>query len=461
MKKTGIVLIAVIALAAGLGGGYELARRARPSGAATSAPAAAKMLYHCPMHPNVVQDHPGTCPICGMTLVASTPIEPMSSKKTVYRSTMLPNEVSDHPGKDSMGMEMVPVEVDASHPAAAAVEGRATVTISEQKRRLIGVATATVTEAPVAHTIRTVGQIAYDDTRMYHVHTKIQGWIEHVFAGSTGDVVRQGQPLLELYSPDLLASQQEYLVALDNKARVAGSTIEGVRESADRLVEASRKRLALQDLTDGQIDDLVRTRQAQKTVILYAPLSGTITARNVSHGERIESETSLLDIADLSEVWVQASIYESELPFVHEGQEVEVTLSYLPGRTYRGTVALVSPLVDPQTRTIGARIVLDNSDLALKPGMFADVLLRAKLGSRLTVPKDAVLRTGTRDLVFVSPSEGVFEPREVTLGVPIEDRYEVTAGLAAGERVLSAASFFVDSESRLKSALREAGEKTR
>jgi RND family efflux transporter MFP subunit len=194
-------------------------------------------------------------------------------------------------------------------------------------------------------------------------------------------------------------------------------------------------------------------------VILYAPLTGTITARNVSHGERIESETSLLDIADLSEVWVQASLYEYELPLVREGQEVEVTLSYLPGRIYRGRVALISPLVDAQTRTIAVRIVLDNADLALKPEMFAEVRLLSDLGRRLTVPKDAVLRTGTRDLVFVNPEDGVFEPREVTVGVAFDDRYEVTAGLVAGERVLSAASFFVDSESRLKSALRKAGEK--
>jgi membrane fusion protein, copper/silver efflux system len=461
MKKTGIVLIAVVALAAGLGGGYELARRAKPSGAATSVPAAAKTLYHCPMHPNVIQDHPGTCPICGMTLVASTPIEPTSSKKTVYRSTMLPSEVSDHPGKDSMGMEMVPVEVDASHPAAAAVEGRATVTISDRGRRLIGASTETVSETPVTHSIRTVGQIDYDETRMYHVHTKIQGWIEHVFAGAAGDVVRQGQPLLELYSPDLLASQQEYLVALDNKSRVAEATVDGVRENASRLVDAARRRLTLQGLTDDQIDDLVRTRQAQKTVILYAPLTGTITARNVSHGERIESETSLLDIADLSEVWVQASFYEYELPFVHEGQAVEISLSYLPGKIYRGRISLVSPLVDAPTRTVRARIALENPDLALKPGMFTDVRLISDLGRRLTVPKDAVLRTGERDLVFVNPSDGVFEPREVTLGLALDDRYEVTKGLAGGERVLSSANFFVDSESRLKSALRGAGENAR
>jgi RND family efflux transporter MFP subunit len=214
-------------------------------------------------------------------------------------------------------------------------------------------------------------------------------------------------------------------------------------------------------MSESQLDDLVRTRQAQRTVVLYSPLAGTITARNVSHGERVESEMSLLDIADLSRVWVIVSIYEADVPFVRPGQKVEIALSYLPGRTYEGRVALVSPLVDDATRTVQARIELDNADLALKPGMFADARLTAELGIGLTVPKDAVLRTGERDLVFVSPTDGVFEPREVTLGRTLADRYEIVRGLALGESVLASAGFFVDSESRLKSALRSAGDRDR
>jgi Cu(I)/Ag(I) efflux system membrane fusion protein/cobalt-zinc-cadmium efflux system membrane fusion protein len=453
MKTLGIVLAVAVALAIGVGAGYWFARRPVREAAVVAEPE--KALYHCPMHPQVVSDRPGTCPICGMTLVArDTSVGPAAArKKTVYRSTMLPNEVSDHPGKDSMGMEMVPVEVDQPTSAAGNVTGRAAVTLTDRGRQLIGAQTEVVGETPIRRSIRAVGQVAYDETRMFHVHTKIQGWIEHVFAGAAGDVVRLGDPLLEIYSPDLLASQQEYLVALDNRTRVADATLPGVRDNAQSLVDAARKRLALQDLTDGQIEDLVRTRQAQKTVILYAPLSGTITARNVSHGERIESETSLLDIADLSKVWVLASIYEYDLPFVRVGQEADITLSYLPGLSFHGRIALVSPLVDATTRTIQVRIELENAGLVLKPGMFADVRLTADLGRGLTVPKDAVLRTGGRDLVFVNPSDGVFQPREVTLGLALPDRYEVTGGLAAGERVLSAAAFFVDSESRLKSAL--------
>jgi RND family efflux transporter MFP subunit len=375
------------------------------------------------MHPQVVSDRPGSCPICGMALV---------SNASVAEPTQGP-----------------------------AVAGRDTVMLSDRKRRLIGATTVAVVDSPLTRVVRATARIAYDDTRSYHVHTKIQGWIEHVFAGAAGDVVKRGDPLLEIYSPDLLASQQEYLVALDNRVRIANTTLPEVRENADRLVEASRKRLLLQDMNEAQIDDLVRTRQAQRTVVLYSPLAGTITARNVSHGERVESEMSLLDIADLSQVWVMVSIYEADVPFVRPGQKVEITLSYLPGRTYEGRVALVSPVVDNATRTVQARIELDNSDLALKPGMFADVRLTSELGRGLTVPKDAVLRTGERDLVFVSPSDGVFEPREVTLGRTLADSYEIVRGVAAGENVLASAGFFVDSESRLKSALRSAGDRDR
>jgi len=453
MKKVMILVALLIAVSGGLALGYRFGRTERTA-KPTNEASERRTLYHCPMHPQIVSDKPGHCPICQMTLVKN--VEEPRAKRTVYRSTMNPNEISDHPGNDSMGMAMVAEEVsEVSEGGGPPVDGLAVVTLPARKRMLLGARTVTAAVAPFDKTVRAVGQVAIDERRMQHVHTKIQGWIEHLHAGTVGKTVQHGDPLLTIYSPELLANQREYLVALDQRARVAAATPD-VSAEADKLVEAAVRRLLLQDMTTAQIERLAATREAQKIVTLYSPVSGTITARNVSHGERIESATSLLDIADLERVWVLADVYESELAFIHEGQEAVVALSYLSGRTYKGRVSLVSPLVDPTTRTVKVRIELDNGDLALRPGMFANVELHADLGARLAVPKDAVLRSGSRNVVFVSPSEGTFEPREVELGLELPDRWEVTKGLAAGERVLAAANFFLDAESKLKAALAEA-----
>jgi Cu(I)/Ag(I) efflux system membrane fusion protein len=453
MKNLLIVVLLAIAVSGGIALGYFFGRSGHAPAPAVDASLRAG-LYHCPMHPRIVSDKPGQCPICQMTLVRNDD-EPQA-KRTIYRSTMIPGEVSDHPGNDSMGMAMVAEEV-AELPSAAGppVEGLASIAMSARKRQLLGARTVVAAAGPFEKTIHAVGQVAIDERRMQHVHTKIQGWIEHLHAGAVGETVRRGDPLLTIYSPELLASQREYLVALDQRARVAGSGAEVVAD-ADHLVEAAERRLVLQDLAPAEIAQLAATREAQRIVTLYSPVSGTITGRNVSHGERIESATSLLDIADLERVWVLADIYESELSFVRDGQQASITLSYLPGRIYEGHVSLVSPLVDPATRTVKIRVELDNHDLALRPGMFASVELHADLGSRLSVPKDAVLRSGTRNIVFVSPKDGSFEPREVELGLELSDRWEITRGLAAGDAVLASANFFVDAESKLKSALAEA-----
>jgi len=470
-----LVIAAVVATAAGYLSG-------RSSSGAPPAPAVKAPRYHCPMHPTMVSDQPGDCPICGMRLV---PIEesdadppehgrhtaeqsahagehgqqvatPAGKKKVIYRSTMNPGEVSDRPGKDSMGMEMVPEEVEeAAANGGAVVEGRAPLRVSSQKRQLIGVRTAPVEKEPFVRTIRTVGRVTYDETRLRNVFAKVSGWVERLYANSTGQLVKKGEPLLTIYSPELLSSAQEYLLALRGRERLAGSELAG--DSGERLLASARRRLLLFDLTPQQIAALKETGEVPTMMTLHAPINGHIITRNVTQGDRIEPGTKLLDIAELSRVWVLADIYEYELPFVQLGQTAKMTLSYLPGRTFEGRITLVYPTVSAETRTVKVRLEFPNPDFTLKPDMFAQVEIHADLGERLSVPESAVISTGTRDIAFVDRGEGFFEPRELKLGMRLPDRFEVLDGLAAGEPVLVSGNFLVDSESKLKAALAAAG----
>jgi membrane fusion protein, copper/silver efflux system len=382
-----------------------------------------------------------------------TPLPQVPGRKVLYQSTMNPAEVAEKPGKDSMGMEMVPVEVGEKSPGAPAVEGLAGVRIPFRKQQLIGVRTIVAKRAPFVRTLRTVGRVTADETRLHHVHTKVGGWIETLYADATGEKVLKGQPLLSLYSPELLATQEEYLVALRSRKAMKEGSLQGVLGGADDLVASARRRLLLYDLTPAQIQRIEETGEASRTVTLYAPITGHIIARKVSHGERIEPDTPLLDIADLSRIWVIASVYEYELPFVRAGQPATMTLAYIPGKIYRGRVALVYPVLEGTTRTAQVRLEFDNPDLALKPEMYAHVELESDLGDRLTVPESAVLSTGSRDIVFVAQGEGYFEPREVQVGLRLPDAVEILQGLAEGETVLASGNFFVDSESKLKAAL--------
>ena len=424
----------------------------------TTASATAK--YHCAMHPQIVSDKPGSCPICGMDLV---PIsrdhegggDPVPAKtKTVWHSTMNPGEVSDRPGKDSMGMDMVAEEIPAdSGGTGTEVSGLSRIRMNAQKRQLIGVRTAPVSKTTFGRTLRAVGRVVADERRLRQVTTKIDGYVERLYANAVGEVVRKGQPLLEIYSPELLASQNEYLVALAARKRTAGSSIASVAGYGDELVLSSRRRLQLFDVSDEQIDRLERTGTPDRVVTVYSPISGVITARTVAQGQKIASGMPLLEVVDLTRVWVLASVYEYELPFVRTDQTAAMTLSYLPGKTFDGRVSFIYPTVDPQTRTAQVRIEFPNPTLELKPDMFTDVLLRADLGERLAVPDSAVLDTGTRSIAFVEKEEGVFEPRELKIGLRLEHEYEVLEGLAEGETVVVSANFLIDSESKLKAAL--------
>ena len=369
--------------------------------------------------------------------------KPAPQKKIMYRSTMMPNEVSDKPGKDSMGMDMVPFEVEGSG-TVQEVQGRIRVKISPERQQLIGVRTAVAGVQPIERVITAVGEIDYAEPNISVVNLKYDGWVERLSVDRTGLSVRRGAALLDLYSPDLVAAEQEYLIAL--KSGPAFGNAEG-------LLRSAREKLALWNLTDAQIADLARTGQPRTTITVYAPASGIVVEKNVLLGQKIMAGEDLFKIVDLTRVWILGEIYESEVPFVRVGQTVEISLASRPGEAFSGRIAYIYPYLKPETRTNQIRIEAANPALELKPRMYANLRIRVGLGRKLAIPVDSVLDAGVTKVVFVVLPDGYFEPREVKLGVSGENLYEVLDGVREGESVVTSANFLVDSESSLKAAL--------
>ncbi len=363
---------------------------------------------------------------------------------------MHPTYKSDKPGKaPDCGMDLVPV-YESSTTASNLPEGA--FLISAQKQQLIGVTYGEVTSEQVSKTIRAVGRLAYDETRISHVHTKIEGWIEDVYVDFTGKPVKKGDPLLTVYSPDLLQTQQEFLLALKGRKELAESSFRGAATGAESLYESARRRLELWDITEEQIQEIERTGKTKKSLPLYAPATGIVLTRNAYPKQRIMPDTELYTVADLSNIWVVADIYEYEAPEVNLGQSATVTLTYLPGRTFRGKITYIYPQVDATTRTLKVRVEIPNPNFTLKPDMFANVELNINYGKKLVVPQEAVMDSGSEQIVFVALDGGYFEPRRVKLGAKVDGKYVILEGLRAGERIVTSGNFLVDSESKLKSA---------
>ncbi len=326
---------------------------------------------------------------------------------------------------------------------------QASAMLSPARQQLIGVKTVAVERRPLETLVRAVGRVDYDEQRVAHVHLRISGWVEDLFVDYTGQVVHEGQPLLTLYSPELVATQEEFLLALRTQARVKDSPIPEVRAQADGLVEAARDRLRLWTLTDAQINDLAQRGKPLTYVPIYSPIRGHVVAKNVFKGMFVQPEMTLYTIADLSTVWVNAEIYEHEASFVKTGQPATVTLAAYPGEAFHGRVSYIYPYLNRETRTVTVRLEFSNPDLRLKPDMYGDVVIPVNRGNKVAIPEQAVLDSGTRTLVFVARGEGLFEPRPVTLGPKVGAYYEVREGIAEGERVVTAGNFLIDSESKL------------
>ncbi len=374
---------------------------------------------------------------------ATQPAAAKKGKKILYwRAPMDPTYISDKPGKSPMGMDLIPVyegEEEVTEPG--------TVKIDPVTVQTIGVRTAPVRRMELKKTIRTIGRVDYNEKKIYRLHTKVDGWIEKLYADFTGQMVRKGQRLLEIYSPTLVSAQEEYLLA----RKYADRMKEIGRES---IVGLSRRRLELWDVPERQIRELEKRGSIMKTLQIVSPTTGVIVEKPVTEGMYVKPGTDLYTVADISRVWVYADVYEYEIPWIKAGQEAEMTLLSFPGEVFKGKVDFVYPFMEPKTRTVRVRLEVDNPGFRLKPDMYANVTLKPVISKdAVAVPTEAVIRSGERNIVILSRGDGKFSPREITLGAEAEGYYEVIEGLDEGDVVVTSAQFLIDSESKLKEAI--------
>ena len=360
-----------------------------------------------------------------------------------WRAPMNPTEIYDKPGKSAMGMDLVPVYEDEMTDQKA-------VKIDPVTQQNMGIRLGKVTKGPLIRTLRTYGHITPDETLTAQVNLKTSGWIEKLFVDFTGKYVEKGEPLFEIYSPDLVAAQEEYLIAFRSLRPTGGS-------GGKSMLDSSQRRLRYFDVPESEIEALEKSGKVKKTVMIRSPLSGFVIQRNAEEGGYIKAGTMVFQIADLSRVWVDAHIYEYELSMIEKGQQAEMTLPYLPGKIYSGTVAFVYPYLQPKTRDLIIRLVFQNPEMELKPEMYADLRIKTVLkGNGLMIPSEAVIRTGRRNVVFISSGNGKFVPKDVILGPLLNnEQVQVLAGLAEGESVVISGQFLLDSESNLKEAVRK------
>ena len=377
---------------------------------------------------------------------------PKSKRKIKYWvAPMNPTYIRDAPGKSPMGMDLVPVYEEEG---SAAAENPNAIRIDPTVVQNMGVRTALVERRDLTRTLRTIGRVTEDENRLAEINTKVGGWIEKLFVAETGQQVKKGDPLLTLYAPDLVTTQREYLLAVENLRKVERSPFPEVVSGARRLLASARERLELWDISDAQIERLERTATVERTLTLYSPFDGVVLMRHVVEGTYAKPGEPLLKLADLSHVWVLADVYETELPWVRQGTPAVMTLTYHPGQRYEGRLEYVYPTLDPKTRVVQVRLRFDNPQGDLKPGMYADVALTPKVAaSVVVVPREAVIHSGRRNLAFVRLPDNRFEPRTLTLGPEGDDGQQVLAGLAEGETVVTSAQFLLDSESNLKEAI--------
>lgn len=388
--------------------------------------------YVCPMHPQIIRDKPGNCPICGMDLIKKEAEEKKEKKILYWVAPMDANFRRDEPGKSPMGMDLVPVYDDG--------EDGITVKISPTVENNMGVRTALVKKDKLWRRIDTVGYVDFDENKISHIHLRTKGWIEKLLIKSEGERVKKGQLLFEVYSPELVNAQEEYLQAL--------------RSGHRGLSSASRERLEALGISAEQIKKLNKKRKASQYVKVFAKQDGIVAKLSIREGMFVMPQKEVMSLADLSSVWILAEVFESQADWVKQGQSSEVRLSYLPGREWEGEVEYIYPSLDPKTRTLKVRLRFDNVDEALKPNMFADVTIYGGAKREVKViPREALIRTGNDERVIISVGEGRFQPRDVTAGIESGEYIEIIDGINIGDKVVTSGQFLIDSEASLKASI--------
>lgn len=445
-------LIALLMLAIGLGGGYWLSSN-DSSGAPVAEGSMEPLFYRSPMNPTVTSPVPAKDAM-GMDYIpvyAEKETQPSEREVLFYRNPMNPSVTSPVPAKDSMGMDYVPVYADSE--INDEVAGTGTVKIDPVVVQNTGVRTAIAKRESISRTIRAVGRVAFNEEGMTRLHPKVEGWIEEIRIDKTGQHVAKDDILLSIYSPKLVSTQQEYLLALNNLAALSNSPFEEIRKGAEGLVRSSRERLELLDVPEHQVKELENTRKVQKNLHIHSPVAGTVIRIGSRQGQFVTPKTELYMMVDLSQVWVYADVYEYELPWVKVGDEVEMTLASVPGKTFKGALAYIYPYAEAKTRTTKVRLVFDNHEMLLRPDMFSEVSIQSDtMDSAIVVPAESIIRSGDRAQVFVVRAPGKFEPRIVQLGIESSGQVAILKGVSAGEEVVTSAQFLIDSESKLREA---------
>jgi len=416
-KKIAIPLI-ILLLTAVAGGGWYAWQHHGHEHAAEGKADKGKQLYTCPMHPFIIKDKPGTCPICAMELIKKVDGDAAGGTQTAEQKQQA----------DMLGH----------------------VSLSPTQRVMANVATVAAKQATLHKEINAVGIVQFDQSRQAKVTAWIAGRIDQLHVNKVGDVVSKDKPVAEIYSPDLVATQQEYLLAVKSRDQLKNSSIAAIAQNGEGLVQSARQRLMLFGVKESQITELEKAGKPNIRLPIYTPLSGVVIEKMMQQGQYVNTGEVLFNIADLSKVWVEIDVFENEVPYVQVGQQVEIRSAAEHGALVRGRIGFVYPFHDPKTHTVKARVEISNPGFRFKPDMFVNAIIKVPLVKGIVVPVTAVIDTGKRQVVWVETSAGMFEPRDVSVGERVDDQAQILSGLKSGDRVAVSGGYLIDSESQLK-----------